>query len=213
MINRLHEYGLGFSEDLAKNLFSQLLEALKYLHQNNVVHLDIKHDNIYFDNNCNAIIGNFANARTVPSNENISLTMETSYYQPPESITFKGPYNAYKIDIYALGVVFHSAITQQYPSAQRQELNWLGKNLKLTTELQDLITKMLSIDPKCRPTAQECLEHPWFKLTTHPCASKIQIGPLEFSELLIYLRDIEVKKLLEGGSTDPSDFREFDFVG
>ncbi|TNV77470.1 hypothetical protein FGO68_gene714 [Halteria grandinella] len=215
VVIRLHQCKIGFTEDIAKYLFKQLLEALKFIHTMGAAHLDIKHDNIYLDDNCNIVLADYEFAELVPTDGLITSKRNTKQYAPPEVLLYNGPYSAYKRDIYSMGATFYSSIAGQFLDRVDSKLNWKNKNDKLTTELQQLIEQMLSLDPHDRPSADELLEHPWFNLTTHPCASKIQLGILEFSEFVEYLRDIQVKELYEWKGLDKDekiDISQYDSI-
>ncbi|TNV77884.1 hypothetical protein FGO68_gene12176 [Halteria grandinella] len=196
----LHSNFIGFAEPLAKHVFTQLVQSIKELHSRGYAHLDIRHENLHFNANCNLILTNFINAEKPGKDGLTSCSKITMEYAPPEARQANkkqlNKYNAFKADIYQMGVVIYSAMTNVYPQFGEQSL--MKKNLKelnLTDELSNLILKMISPNPEDRPTADEILADPWFSLTSHPCSSKLQIGPLEFKELIVYIREQDLQRV------------------
>ena len=91
-----------------------IMKGLQYCHQNNIAHRDIKTANILFDENGRVKIADFGLARLV-SNEELMITHEgTAYYAAPELFK-KQKYDAYKADIWALGVLLYRFFTFDYP--------------------------------------------------------------------------------------------------
>ncbi|TNV77589.1 hypothetical protein FGO68_gene1878 [Halteria grandinella] len=204
---------VGFSEDLAQFLFKQLLEGLDFLHFKGYAHLDLKPDNIFLDDNCNVKLAEYQFSQKVLKHgyvEGRSCTME---YAPPEVLNYEGAYNAFQRDIYSMGAAFLSLITGRIPTVIDGKPQWIGEDEKLTKELKDMITKMVSTNPSDRTSVSELLEHPWFNLTTLPCSTKIQIGPLEFNEFVLYLRSIEEIQLVQSTCVDEiNGLEELDLI-
>ena len=79
----------------------------------------------------------------------------------------------YKCDVYSLGCVAFHVLSGEFPvmAKTNEPTDWLkkiklGPNWRLlkhcSTEAVDLVKKMMTIDERFRPTARECLAHPWF---------------------------------------------------
>ena len=71
-------------------------------------------------------IADFGYSMAVPADGLIDVTDCTKKYAPPEVINYKGPYNAYKSDIYMMGVVFYTALTCRYPDRNYWDARWIG---------------------------------------------------------------------------------------
>ena len=108
----------------------------------------------------------------------------TPYYMAPEvaSWTLTETYDAYKADVYSLGVLLHVMLYGEFPlrgdtetcsNYNSDSIKWRISN-KLSKErninedlasgdLQNLLARMLSIDPDKRPCISEILEWEWVK--------------------------------------------------
>lgn len=98
-------------------------------------------------------------------------------FRPPEVYLEPKIYDPIKVDVFCLGWMLFFAVTKRQPfdRALDSDQHWYmlrtGKfnellkakgNVKLSPELQDLLTLMLSADRKKRPDPRRCLAHPWF---------------------------------------------------
>ena len=107
------------SEDAGRFFFTQLLDALDYMHRRSIVHLDIKPENILVDGKLNLKIADFGFARS----ENIdSLTsfLGTRMYMAPE-ITGRNTYKGTQVDLFALGVVLFRTVLGRIPFKKAQD--------------------------------------------------------------------------------------------
>jgi len=86
-------------------------------------------------------------------------------------------YKDYKFDIWSAGVVMFVLLTGNFPfdhkskrqiikQVQKGKPNFIKKDWKhISTEAKDLINMIFNINPNERPSASQCLNHPWFKKT------------------------------------------------
>lgn len=89
----------------ALKIFRQLLEAFKVLNKYNIMHRDLKPDNIFFHNN-NLKLGDFGFCKTLGKADDMASTMLGSpIYMAPEVL--KGEAYTSKADIWSLGVVLY----------------------------------------------------------------------------------------------------------
>ena len=157
------------NESTAKIIFKQIIEGLKYIHSKNIVHRDIKLDNILIDLTNTIKICDFGVSRKL---QNASDTMHekcgTPAYIAPE--IFKGHgYEGYACDIWSAGVTLYYMVggVQPFKANNLKELQKVvisGKFERLenvSNELNDLINGMLIVDPKKRMNINQILNHPW----------------------------------------------------
>ena len=101
-------------EPVCKKLFKQIIEAIGYVHSRQVVHWDIKLDNILLDGKGNIKIGDFGVSRILKDNETMREQCGTPAYIAPEILLDKG-YSGYKCDIWSAGVVLYSMLYGSVP--------------------------------------------------------------------------------------------------
>lgn len=108
------------AEDEARRFFRQLVDASEYLHNLDVVHRDLKCENILLDRNKNILITDFGFARTQPieydtGRRRLSLTFCGSYaYAPPEIL--RGiAYDGTRSDVWSMGVVLFTMLCAKLP--------------------------------------------------------------------------------------------------
>ena len=102
-------------EKILWKIFLQCLEGLKYLHKKNIIHKNIRLENIYVTDDMDIKLGNFRYASF--NNNNIDEIM----YYPEDGMFYKNSdalnnniYNEYS-DLYALGVVFYQLCYYEFP--------------------------------------------------------------------------------------------------
>jgi serine/threonine protein kinase len=100
-------------EDELKDVFSQILGALSYLHKHNICHRDIKPDNILYDKeNKQVKIIDFGVSKNVKLRgrcEKMLTDTGTFYYKAPEMFTGEGYTEA--VDSWAVGILLYEMIT------------------------------------------------------------------------------------------------------
>jgi serine/threonine protein kinase len=101
------------------NVAVQLADALAYLHDQNVLHRDLKPDNIGFDKDGNLKVFDFDIARVAPISMNedelfhMTQKVGSPRYMSPECAK-REPYNK-KADVYSYGLLFHQIMTLEKP--------------------------------------------------------------------------------------------------
>lgn len=163
------------------------LSALYHLHQNTVVHCDIKLGNIFVFDDFNGIqfkLGDFGNSMkqgTVVRDFKYTLS-GTPHFMAPEALNHACDA---KSDIWSLGVMTYELISGTLPfndpyNKYNPSLTLLWKSIfqdnptfkesaweNVSDLCQDFIKKCLIKDLNTRPSTLECLEHPW--LSQHQC--------------------------------------------
>ncbi|XP_023251643.1 serine/threonine-protein kinase 17A [Seriola lalandi dorsalis] len=166
----------AFSEEDVKRLMRQILEGVSFLHQNNIVHLDLKPQNILLTS-CSPLgdikIVDFGLSRMVCSHQELREIMGTPEYVAPEILNYEPISTA--TDMWSIGVLTYVMLTGISPflGEDKQEtfLNISQLSVSYTEEeLQQLdqaalsfIQMLLRKQPQDRATAEQCLKHPWLQ--------------------------------------------------
>ena len=174
----------GFDELLTYKYFSQVVNAVYFLHKNNLIHRDIKPENILL-NGDKIKLCDFGWCCETNTNNRKSFC-GTFEYMAPEIIK-ETPYGK-PVDIWALGILLYELYFGVSPFSsnkvneeQTKEVinNIMLKRLffdrkSISYDMKDLIIHMLEDDINRRYTIDEVVSHPWFK----KCKNKIQNSDL-----------------------------------
>ena len=161
------------SEKTTRYIFKQLIDVLKYIHSKNIVHRDIKPDNILIDLNNTIKLCDFGVGKEIKQNtSHIYDPCGTPAFVAPELLIADKPYNPYPTDIWSAGVVLYTMLSGYFPfrGNNDNELNehiLQGKYapiLDITQSCSDLMSKLLETNPLKRITLQQIEEHPWMKM-------------------------------------------------
>lgn len=157
-------------ENEAQKLFSEIALGVQYIHQNGIIHRDLKLDNILIDDDFVCKICDFGVGRYMKTNEIINEQCGTPAYLAPEIILEKG-YKGFSSDIWSLGILLFYMLFGQMPfkAMTIEKLNVLIKegkfiypsNIPVSQVCYHLISKMIVINPQDRLTIDEIILHPW----------------------------------------------------
>ena len=200
-----------FDEGQSSFIMNQLFKAMAYCHGMNIIHRDLKPENIMITqrekNECLQVkIIDFGTAKIFEKGRSENRYVGSSYYMAPEVI--QRHYNE-KCDIWSCGVILYILLTGRPPFDGDEDKDII-KSIKegvydtktypypnLSKEAQDLISKCLQYDPNKRLTAQQCLEHKWFKTKTFINKDKInQIAPELAEQILNNMKNYNVNNIL-----------------
>ena len=156
------------SESMTKVIFKQIIEGLRYIHKKKIVHRDIKLDNILIDLNNTVKICDFGVSKRINKGDIMYDHCGTPAYIAPEIFKNRG-YEGFSCDIWSAGVTLYYMLggVQPFCADSMKDLEKIileGKYDKLediSDEANDLINRMLQLDPKKRLTDDEILNHPW----------------------------------------------------
>ena len=136
----------------------QLISAVYNAHKNNVAHRDIKPHNILFDDFGRVKLADFGISVCNSTNESINNFPCSPAFGAPEVLR-KEPYDAFKADVWSLGITIYYAATGELPFKHRtisemvNEMKLVGINLQRTMmppQVYDLLKKMIVYDPNQR---------------------------------------------------------------
>ncbi|KAG2369411.1 kinase-like protein [Suillus spraguei] len=173
----LRDHG-KFDEKVTKFFTAQILEGLEYLHSKNIIHRDLKADNILLENTEICKISDFGiSKRTDDLNGTASHVLQgTAFWMAPEAIhpQNKG-YNA-KVDIWSVGCVVlemwsgkrpwsdDEAITVMFKVGQNKQTPPISSDMVLSDLARDFKDRCFAIDPEERASTAELRQHPYLEL-------------------------------------------------
>jgi BR serine/threonine kinase len=155
------------SESEAIEMFRQLIYALDYLHRFGICHRDLKPENILLDTRMKIRLGDFGFARWMRSDV-ARTSCGSPHYTAPEVIRAQ-PYDGRISDIWSSGVILFTMLAGRRPFDDNSLRNLLIKIKKgefemppFEDDIQDLIYKILVVDPAKRITLEQIKQHPAF---------------------------------------------------
>ena len=155
-------------EDVAKNMFKQVIEGLRYCHSKNILHRDIKLDNILLTSEGDIKICDFGVSKLVKPGEIMTEQCGTPAYIAPEVFEGRG-YEGYASDIWSAGVVLYAMLYGTVPFKASNMTELQKQITKGTVSLKDeisaeaisLVRGILEKDPAKRLSFDGILRHPW----------------------------------------------------
>ncbi|KAJ3259562.1 serine/threonine-protein kinase KIN2 [Boothiomyces macroporosus] len=155
-------------EKFAQTLMAQILSAVDYCHRNNVVHRDLKIENILINNKGYIQLIDFGLANLYSKDKLLSTFCGSLYFAAPELLSAR-KYVGPEVDIWSLGVILYVLTCGKVPFDD-SNLPELHSKIKagmfdlphhLSSELKHLISRMLVVNPAERATLGEIIHHPW----------------------------------------------------
>ena len=170
------------SEELLSVCFFEIAEALRFVHENNVVHRDVKPDNILvFSANVFCLSDFSVSLQLKSEDQKLVDTRGSPAFLSPEECG-GDPFYPKPADVWAYGVTLYNCVFHKLPFKLEQGQ---GKNvantvyavsqLLETEELEipsdtsvsqdciDLIREILKKDPNDRPTFEDIVQNKWFE--------------------------------------------------
>ncbi|XP_070000795.1 serine/threonine-protein kinase SIK3 isoform X4 [Penaeus vannamei] len=155
-------------EKEARTKFMQIVAALRYCHKRGIVHRDLKAENLLLDKDLNIKLADFGFSNFYTPGVLLSTWCGSPPYAAPELFEGKA-YDGPKADIWSLGVILYVLVCGYLPfdANTLQTLRSIvvaGKfriPFFMSAECENLITKMLQVDPDRRLSIERIMQHKW----------------------------------------------------
>ena len=159
----------GIGEATCRKYLRDIISGVMYLHSHNIIHSDIKPDNLLVTSTGNVKIGDFSVSQIFEDDDDmLRRSPGTPVFTAPECCQGSA-YHGRASDTWAVGVTLYCMITGRYP--------FLGETLQETydkivndpadipsnvsPQLVDLLERLLCKDPGDRITLEAAAAHPW----------------------------------------------------
>lgn len=149
----------------AISIFRQIIEAVKYLHDRNIAHRDIKLENILFNCNGDVKLTDFGFSRTIQRRERSNSFCGTRPYTSPQMMCMK-PYDAFASDYYACGIVLYTMVVGRWPAQPINSAKLFLDEKIPSVPCRKLITMLLDEIENDRAGYDECINSEW--MGQHP---------------------------------------------
>lgn len=164
-------------EQEAIKYFRQIILGTAYCHALGICHRDLKPENLLLDANLNVKLADFGMAALESNDKLLETSCGLPHYAAPEIVSGL-KYHGSALDIWSCGVILFALLTGRLPFDDENIRNLLLKvqagsfemPYELSREAQDLIAKMLTVDPEQRIKTGRILQHPL--LTKYPIPSE-----------------------------------------
>ena len=150
-------------EAVIRYIFKQIVAAVCHLHSLNIVHRDIKDENIIIDQTHRVTLIDFGSSAYIEEGKSFSTFHGTMDFAPPEVLEGR-IYNGKPQEIWSLGILLYTMIYRQTPFFSVDEILSQAQApfpFKLSDSSVDLLQSMLSKNAESRPTIESVLQHPW----------------------------------------------------
>ncbi|XP_061458790.1 testis-specific serine/threonine-protein kinase 1-like [Rhineura floridana] len=164
-------------EDIARKMFRQLCAAIKYCHDADIVHRDLKCENLLLDKDYHIKLSDFGFSKRLTRDEEGKIVHSKTFcgsaaYAAPEVL--QGiPYEPKVYDMWSLGIILYIMVCGSMPyddsnirkmlRLQKEHRVHFPKSKNLTVECKDLVYRMLQPDVNRRLRIEEVLSHVWMQ--------------------------------------------------
>ena len=158
----------SITEPEVRYYLKQVLSAVQYLHENSIIHRDLKLGNFFINNEMKVKIGDFGLATRIESGERKKTLCGTPNYIAPEVLEKNG--HGLEVDVWSIGCIIFTLLVGKPPF----EANTLEETcrrilqckysvpLTVSTYAKDLIERILVKNPSIRPTVNDLIKDQFF---------------------------------------------------
>ncbi|XP_065359537.1 serine/threonine-protein kinase polo [Calliphora vicina] len=191
----LHKRRKTITEYECRYYIYQIIQGVKYLHDNRIIHRDLKLGNLFLNDMLHVKIGDFGLATRIEyEGERKKTLCGTPNYIAPEILTKKG--HSYEVDIWSIGCVMYTLLVGQPPFETKTLKDTYTKIKKcdyrvpsyLRKSAADMVIAMLQSNPESRPTIGDLLHFEFLSSSPVPTflpSSCLTMAPrLELNETI-----------------------------
>jgi len=166
--------GRRLDDQLAKRLFFQVCQGIRYLHDRHIVHRDVKLENLLLDeagaeDHGTVKIIDFGFSTIVPAGKKLNIFCGTPSYMAPEIVARK-EYLGFCADIWAMGVLLFALLCGSFPFRGQNDRDLYRKIVRGVYHIPDIVSsgarallgRILTTDMSRRPSVEDLLADGWF---------------------------------------------------
>lgn len=182
----LHKRRPVVTEPECRFYIHQILDGVRYLHDNNIIHRDLKLGNLFLNDKLNVKIGDFGLATRITFDGERKKTLcGTPNYIAPEILNKKG--HSFEVDIWSIGCVMFTLLAGQPPFETKTLKDTYSKIRKCDYQLPrtlkksaaQMIMDMLQSDPAKRPSVHKCAQYDFMTQARIPDSLPVSCLTLE----------------------------------
>jgi len=204
-LNEKLRYEIKYTENQIRYIIFQILKAIKYLNEMNYLHIEVSPEKILLCDTVKNFGEEMYNIKLLiffcPSRSNLLYNTKSFYYYIAPEIMEK-KYNK-NCCVWSIGIIIFQMFFGELSYNYNNDINEYVQIIRITykysddisSELKDLLDRMIEIEPTKRISIEECLEHNWMrKMTTEILKGDSDSPKKEKDEEIKRAKTINIKK-------------------